>query len=613
MHFKNLQLFGFKSFAEKTDLNFEPGVTAIVGPNGCGKSNIADAIKWVLGENSARELRGLRMEDVIFSGTDGKDALGFAEVCLTVFNQPRILPSEYDEVTISRRVFRSGESEFFINKTPVRLKDITELLMGTGIGTTTYSLMEQGKIDQILDSRPEERRYVFEEAAGITKYKSKKKEALRKLEQTETNLLRINDVITEVKRQINSIERQANKARRYKEEFEKLKELEVLAASYQYRKVNEDEGIISSDKDTLVAREKELTSEMDGFNSRLDSLRKDLSRVDQLLSDVKANAVDIEGQIQRNSDKALYNSERISELNSRIANLEKENEANRLRVSNLEEEVNILNAESNSFKTTEENKRAELEEKTKYLDTIAEAIKTSQVNIERAKTYVVDVAQGQARVRNEITKLITNIQNLSARRRRIEVEKRKVDEEKEACNLKSKEMIDALESISKNIEGLNWKNAQTAGDLSTFEEDVLNYEKQIQSVNTESTTASSKLELLEDLKARYEGFSLGVKSVLKEVEKGSSVCEGVIGILADLIEPVQGYEAVIEAALGDGVQAIIVKNREVAKRLMKFLGDNSLGRAAFISLDDLPKGGRKGDVLNYIKAGEGVRPALEYL
>lgn len=613
MHFKGLELFGFKSFAEKTELDFEPGVTAIVGPNGCGKSNIADAIKWVLGENSARELRGLRMEDVIFNGTDGKDALGFAEVSLIISNFPKILPIEYDEVTISRRVFRSGESEFFINKTPVRLKDIAELFMGTGIGTTTYSLMEQGKIDQILDSRPEERRYVFEEAAGITKYKAKKKEALRKLEQTEANLLRINDVITEVKRQINSIERQANKARRYKEEFEKLKELEVLAASYEYRKVNEDESNITSDRDSLTAQENGLISTMDEFNSRLDSLREELSKVDIRFSDAKANVVNIEGQMERNKDKVLYNYERVSELNSRIANLEKEIDANRARIANLEYEVDKLNTEANSFRANEEKKKAELDEKTKYLDMIAEVVKTSHENIEKAKAYVVDVAQGQVKVRNEITKLIANIQNLSARQRRIEVEKRKVDEERGTFDLKSKELNGALESISKVIEGLNWKKAQAEGNLSSLDEEVLNLETQAQNLNTESTNASSRLAILEDLKTRYEGFFLGVKSVLKEVEKGSPISDGVIGILADLIEPFQGYDAAVEAALGDDVQAIIVRNKEVAKRLISFLRDNSLGRATFIPLDGLTKGTKGGDILNYIKAGESIKPVLEYL
>ncbi len=613
MHFKSLELFGFKSFVDKTELSFEPGVTAIVGPNGCGKSNIADAIKWVLGENSARELRGLRMEDVIFNGTDGKEPLSFAEVSLTISNQPKFLPTEYDEVTISRRVFRSGESEFFINKAPVRLKDISELFMGTGIGTTTYSLMEQGRIDQILDSRPEERRYVFEEAAGITKYKSKKKEALRKLEQTEANLLRLNDVITEVKRQINSIERQANKARRYKEEFEKLKELEVLAASYEYKVVNSDENSISSDRDIFTAKENELVSAMGVFNSRLDSLREELSKVDQRLSDAKANIVNIEGQIERNKDKAIYNSERISELNLRIANLEKEIEANKLRTCNLEKEVNKLNVETNSFRANEEDKKLELEVKVKYLDMIAEVIKTCQGNIEKAKAYVVDVAQGQARIRNDMTKLIANIQNLSARQRRIEVEKRKVEEERTALNLKAKEIKDVLESFSKDIEGLNWKKAQAEGNLSTLDEEITNLEMQAGNLNAETTAAHSRLVFLEDLKARYEGFSLGVKSVLKEVAKDSAIAQGVIGILADLIEPFQGYDAAVEAALGDDVQAIIVKDIEVAKRLMKFLGDNSLGRASFIHLDALPKTTRKGDILNYIKVSEGIKPALEYL
>src|SRR5213594_4195181 len=240
MYLKNLTVLGFKSFADKTSLNFLPGMTAIVGPNGCGKSNVSDAVRWVLGEQSAKALRGGEMADVIFNGTDGRKPVGMAEVSLTIGGvddehlEAAGVEIAYNEVTVTRRVFRDGGSEYFVNKTPCRLKDIQQLFMGTGVGRTSYSVMAQGNITQLLSSKPEDRRMVFEEAAGITKFKSQKKEALRKLEYTDQNLLRVTDLIREVKRQIGSLQRQAGKARRYKVLAMELQHLDTQLARHQF-------------------------------------------------------------------------------------------------------------------------------------------------------------------------------------------------------------------------------------------------------------------------------------------------------------------------------------------------------------------------------------------
>ena len=240
MYLKSIQMVGFKSFAHSTVLAFEPGMTAIVGPNGCGKSNVSDAVRWVLGETSAKALRGSKMEDCIFNGTDTRKPVGMAEVSITFADCETTLGTDYHEVTVTRRVFRSGEGQYFMNKTPCRLKDIQRLFMDTGIGTSSYSLMEQGRIDQVLSSRPEDRREIFEEASGITRFKADKKEALRKLEQTEANLLRLDDVVREVKRQIGSLQRQAGKARRYKDLRDELRKVDVFWTARKLEKMDGD-------------------------------------------------------------------------------------------------------------------------------------------------------------------------------------------------------------------------------------------------------------------------------------------------------------------------------------------------------------------------------------
>src|SRR5213595_2129729 len=325
MYLKNLTMFGFKSFADKTSLNFQPGVAAIVGPNGCGKSNVSDAIRWVLGEQSAKALRGGEMADVIFNGTDGRKPLGMAEVSLTIGDvEAEHLTAAgvelaYNELTLTRRVFRDGGSEYFVNKTPCRLKDIQQLFMGTGVGRTSYSIMAQGNITQILSSKPEERRLVFEEAAGITKFKTQKKEALRKLEYTDQNLLRVSDLIREVKRQIGSLQRQAGKARRYKQLMIELQHLDTQLARHQFD-VLQAEIIARQEGAEKLRVEADICNEsvVRGENE-VQQLRERLAELEQEIAATTQQSQELKSRIDRNEHRAHFNEERLKELDAQNA------------------------------------------------------------------------------------------------------------------------------------------------------------------------------------------------------------------------------------------------------------------------------------------------------
>ncbi len=320
MYLKNLTVLGFKSFADKTSLNFQPGVTAIVGPNGCGKSNVSDAIRWVLGEQSPKALRGGEMADVIFSGTDGRKPLGMAEVSLTIGGvdgehlHAAGVEMAYSEVTLTRRVFRDGVSEYFINKTPCRLRDIQQLFMGTGVGRTSYSILAQGNITQILSSKPEERRMIFEEAAGITKYKAQKKEALRKLEYTEQNLLRVADLVREVKRQIGSLQRQAGKARRYRQLSQGLQHLDTQLARHQF-------DLLQAEIDERQTAAEQLRNEIEASSAtmlrcedEITDLRQRLAELERQIGALQQRGLELKGEADRHESRIQFNEERLREF-----------------------------------------------------------------------------------------------------------------------------------------------------------------------------------------------------------------------------------------------------------------------------------------------------------
>src|SRR4051812_16252616 len=320
MYLKNLTVLGFKSFADKTSLNFMPGVTAIVGPNGCGKSNVSDAIRWVLGEQSAKALRGGEMADVIFNGTDSRKPLGMAEVSLTIggVDEEQLKAAgveiAYNEITLTRRVFRDGGSEYFINKTPCRLKDIQQLFMGTGVGRASYSIMAQGNITQILSSKPDDRRLVFEEAAGITKFKAQKKESLRKLEYTEQNLLRIADLIKEVKRQIGSLQRQAGKARRYKTLMNELQHLDTQLARHQFDVLQSEITERQHGLEKLRLQLETSSETVIRVENEIIQLRERMSELEQEISQSQHRGLELKGEADRHESRIHFNDERLVEL-----------------------------------------------------------------------------------------------------------------------------------------------------------------------------------------------------------------------------------------------------------------------------------------------------------
>ncbi len=453
MFFKRLEIIGFKSFGDRTVFEFEPGITTIVGPNGCGKSNVSDAIRWVLGEQSAKALRGGKMEDVIFNGTDDRAAINMAEVTFTIEDPDKVLPLGYHEISVTRRVFRDGQGEYFINKNPCRLKDIHELFMGTGIGTEAYSILEQGKMDMILNAKPQERRELFEEASGITKFKVKKVEAMRKLEATEENLVRVNDILKEVKRQIQSVQRYAAKARKYRALFDEMKSLQIAFGRHRYEGIAASLDKLQSELSALSASQKEKQDAVQRAQEDLSGLR----RQEQVLLDeqdaLREETAQWERDLNRKESQFRADEQRLEELAAASTRWETEIREHREKRDRLAAELEEARKESSDWEASVEEARRVVAEEDAMLRRMQEKIRDITQRQKQYQEQLLEDEMATTRARNESG-------GLSASHKGVIVKRERLISEQADLQRRAEELEKALEEAARLV---HEQDAQTLG------------------------------------------------------------------------------------------------------------------------------------------------------
>ena len=584
MHLQSLELFGFKSFADKTLFNFHEGVTAIVGPNGCGKSNLLDAIKWVLGEQSAKSLRGGEMADVIFNGTDNRKPLSFAEVSLTFTDCASELNVDWHDVRVTRRVYRDGNSEYLLNKTPCRLKDIQNLFADTGVARSAYSMMEQGKIDMILSSRPEDRRAIFEEAAGITKYKSQKKEALRKLEATEANLLRIGDVIKEVKRQIGSLQRQAGKARRYQALHADLRVLDTHHSKKQLAKLETDLAHCRSEIEKIAGLEQSGRAKIDQSESELAAERQALDKIDIEIADIRAEAQRLQSEIAAHKSRIEFNRLRKDELNDLIGRARADIGA--AETKRKQQAAQIRESDSHI-----KNTQHLLQSKQSDLAKVTEALDKLRARREARESERRNATASLSKFETRIDKLEDELAGLTARRELTEEQILALDSEiKEA--IKAREQLAAeiiaanksTETEQKKVEELRAHSQSTEENLRRQQESLAKAESDVAALERTLAEKRSTLEILRQLNAEGEGLAQGSQAVLKGLDDPERYRDAIAGSLVSQIDVDPKFIPAIEAALGRNLHAVILKDVRSAEEILARLTKKKLGQAAlFVS------------------------------
>ena len=591
MYLKTLSLHGFKSFADKTMLACHPGVTGIVGPNGCGKSNVVDAIRWVLGETSAKALRGSEMADVIFSGTDKRKPMGMAEVTLTFADCEEALKVEFNEVAVTRRVFRDGHSEYLVNGKGCRLKDIQDLFMDTGIGRTSYSIMAQGQIDMLLSSKPEDRRVVFEEAAGITKFKKQKKETLRKLEYTEANLLRLTDILAEVRRQMNSLQRQAAKARRYQTLLNDTRVLDTHLSFKHFTELAAQKHELDTSIASLKRQLSVLEEQLAGRESALDASRLELANIDNRLGETRHAVNERQNRIQSARARITYNEERARELEDLIQSNESDIRLSEERLNQQQMDLLAADEALTLLKSRIEGQKEEA---------LQAESSTGEIRARRA-----DMARSIADLRNKVNAAEAKLAGLQARIENTRAQRRADETRAQALagDIARVEETTAtqkgeLENVSARVTGLEDRIVETEtarddadrqhrqgqAELSLVRENLAVTRRQL-------AEREARLDIVRGLIDSGEGLDDGTQAVLGGLDDPAFFKNGVRGVLAQHLDVPSELVPAIEAALGQRLQAVLVADATMAQRMMEILREKKLGTAAVVAADLVPNRG----------------------
>ena len=579
---RRLDITGFKSFAEHTVFSFDDGVTGIVGPNGCGKSNVVDAIRWVMGEQSPKQLRGRSMEDVIFNGSESRPATGIAEVSLTFANDGRGIPAQYagfSEITVTRRLYRNGDSDYAINKTPCRLLDITELFLGTGVGARAYSIIEQGRIGMIVSAKAEDRRAVIEEAAGVTKYKARRKAAERKLDATEQNLLRISDVVGELAKRLDSLRRQAKKAERYKQLRAEQRGLELLVSVKRHVGLSDEARALRDESDKLLEAAKDAQATVASLEGGLAAERLHLLEDERHLNELTERAHAVDKQLKLDEQNLVFYARERESLRARVEQHKQEQDLLRSRRALLDREQEQLDADQQHLAAAAGEEQGRLSDAEAELRRTQSEVSASLSEVERERAAVVGVI---TRLANHRTHLV------ALERRRTDLAQRldKASGESAQLEARAKELANQEEALAALLTETKARRAElevrrdeSEAALARARAEQQDNQTALQKLREDLATSRSRLTSLLEIQKSMEGYGQGVRHLMTGERR-----EGIVALVADVVRADRDYEQAIEAVLGERLQWIVVESQQKGVEAVDYLKTAAQGRASFVPL-----------------------------